>query len=85
VTISKFSNGVATTPKVTYTRAAGAKIVTAAYADTNVVPTKVWTGGTTLTGARAVLIDVTYQWKAVLGKRDRSETSSTIIVAGSKK
>jgi type II secretory pathway pseudopilin PulG len=86
VTISTFSNGVVTTPKVTYTRAAGAKInLTAPYADTNVVPTKVWTGGTTLTGARAVLIDVTYQWKAVLGKRDRSETSSTIIVGGSKK
>jgi type II secretory pathway pseudopilin PulG len=86
VTMSTFANGAATTPKVTYTRAAGAKINTAAaYADTNTVPTKVWTGGTTLSGARAVLVDVTYQWNAVLGKRSRSETSSTIIVAGTKK
>jgi hypothetical protein len=86
VTVSKFSDGAATTPTVTYTRAAGAKInVTTAYADTNILPTTVWTGGTTLTGARAVLIDVTYKWKAVLGQRNRSETSSTIIVAGSKK
>lgn len=85
VTISKFPTDP-TTPSVTFTRAPGAKInTTTPYADTNVTPATVWTGGGTLQDARIVQVDVTYQWNAVLGGRSRSETSSTIISDGIKK
>ncbi len=87
VTISTFSGNVATTPKVTFVRAPGATINTAQnFADTNVVPTVTWIGGTSFAPATsAVQVDVTYSWTAVLGARRRSETSSTIIAAGTKK
>lgn len=86
VTISNFSGTAATTPKVTFSRGPGAIInKTTPYADTNVTPTTAWTGGTTLAAARMVQVDVTYQWVATFGGRNRSETSSTIISTGSKK
>lgn len=86
ITFSKFSGNAPTTPSVTFTRLPGAKIDnTAPYADTPVTPTAVWTGGSTLQGARIVQVDVIYQWNSVLGGRARSETSSTIIAEGTKK
>ncbi|MEY2495703.1 MAG: hypothetical protein QOJ45_2195 [Verrucomicrobiota bacterium] len=86
VTISTYSGTGATTPKVTYTRAAGAQIVTTPFSDVNVAPTAVWSGGASFPATTTtVQVDVTYSWTAVLGGRFRSETSSTIISAGSKK
>lgn len=87
VTISNYSGAAATTPKVTFTRGPGAIINTVTpFADTNVTPTTAWTGTpTNLTAARTVQVDVTYQWVATFGGRNRSETSSTIISTGTKK
>ncbi len=87
VTISNFSGTAATTPKVTFSRGPGAIInTTTPFADTNVTPTTTWTGTpTNLTAARMVQVDVTYQWVATFGGRDRLETSSTIISTGTKK
>jgi Tfp pilus assembly protein PilV len=86
VTISTLSGGVATTPKVTYTRAPGAKISSTAFSDTNVTPTVVWTGGSSFPSTTTtVLVDVTYSWTSTLGGIARSETSSTIVSAGGKK
>jgi hypothetical protein len=86
VTISTFSGGVATTPKVTYTRPPGAKISSTPFSDTNVAPTTVWTGGSSFPSTTAmVLVDVTYTWTSSLGGIQRSETTSTIVSAGAKK
>jgi Tfp pilus assembly protein PilV len=86
VTISTFSGGVATTPKVTYTRAVGAKISGTPFSDTNLTPTVTWTGGSSFPSTTtAVLVDVTYSWTSTLGGIARSETSSTIVSAGAKK
>lgn len=86
VTISTFSGGVATTPKVTYTRAPGAVISATAFSDTNVTPTTVWSGGASFPSTTTtVLVDVTYRWTSTLGGLTRSETSSTIVSAGAKK
>jgi hypothetical protein len=85
VTISTYSGTSATTPSVKFTRAAGAKISTTPFSDTNVVPTITWSGGATLSAATVVQVDVTYTWNAVLGGRSRSESSSTILSAGTKK
>lgn len=86
VTISTYSAGAATTPKVKYTRAAGAKFNSAAnFADTNVTPTQTWTGGATLSAATTVQVDVKYSWIATFGRRARSESSSTILTLGTKK
>jgi hypothetical protein len=86
VTISTFSGGVATTPKVTYTRAPGAVVSPTAFSDTNVTPSIVWSGGSSFPATTtAVLVDVTNTWTATLGGQARSETSSTIISAGIKK
>jgi hypothetical protein len=86
VTISTFSGGVATTPKVTYTRAPGAVVSATAFSDTNVTPSIVWSGGSSFPATTAaVLVDVTNTWTATLGGQARSETSSTIIAAGIKK
>jgi Tfp pilus assembly protein PilV len=86
VTISTVSGGVATTPKVTYTRAVGAKISSTPFSDTNVTPTVVWTGGASFPSTTtSVQVDVTYSWTSTLGGIARTETSSTIISAGAKK
>jgi hypothetical protein len=85
VTISTYSGTAATTPSVKFTRQPGAKISTTPFSDTNVVPTITWSGGSSLSAATVVQIDVTYTWNAVLGGRARSESSSTILAAGTKK
>ena len=86
VTISKFDGTAATTPRVKFTRAAGAKINPKQhFSDTNVTPTVIWTGGTSLADAKAVQIDVKYTWKATLGGRERSESASAIVCEGMKK
>lgn len=85
VTISTLSGTTATTPKVTYIRQPGAKWSSTNFSDTNITPTTTWTGGTSLSGATAVQVDVTYSWSSVLGGRPLSESSSTIICAGTKK
>lgn len=86
VTISTYSGGTATTPKVKFTRAPGAKINTATnFADTNIAPTQTWTGGASLSAATTVQVDVKYTWNARLGGRARSESSSTILTMGTKK
>jgi Tfp pilus assembly protein PilV len=86
VTISTFSGGVATTPKVTYTRARGAVVSATPFSDTNVAPSVVWVGGSSFPSTTtAVLVDVTYNWTSTLGGLQRTETSSTIVSAGAKK
>lgn len=87
VTISTFANNLATTPKVTFVRPPGAQINTSQnFADVNVTPTVSWVGGSSFPAATgAVQIDVSYTWSAVLGGRSRTESSSTIIAAGTKK
>jgi hypothetical protein len=87
VKISTFSSGAATTPSVTYTRAPGAVVnTTTNFADTNVTPSIVWSGGSSFPATTAaVQVDVTNTWTATLGGLSRSETSSTIISAGIKK
>ncbi|MEY2547970.1 MAG: hypothetical protein QOD64_552 [Verrucomicrobiota bacterium] len=85
VTISTFSGTSATTPKVTYVRQPGAKWNATAFSDTNVAPSVTWTGGASLGAATAVQVDVTYSWNSVLGARPLTESSSTIICAGTKK
>ena len=88
VKISTYSGTSATTPYVTYTRAAGAIYNSAAnFSDTNVAPSVTWSSGSSFPSPAptTVQVDVTYSWNAVLGGRPRSETSSTIISAGTKK
>lgn len=86
VKISTYSGASATTPSVSYTRAPGAKIVSTPFSDINVAPTVVWLGGSSFPSTTTtVRVDVTYTWNAVLGGRARSDTSSTIISAGTKK
>jgi prepilin-type N-terminal cleavage/methylation domain-containing protein len=85
VTISTLSGTTATTPKVTYVRPPGAQWSSTAFSDTNVTPTPTWTGGASLGNATAVRVDVTYSWNSVLGGRPLTESSSTIICAGTKK
>jgi Tfp pilus assembly protein PilV len=85
VTISTVSGTSATTPKVTYVRQPGAQWSSTAFSDTNVTPSVTWTGGASLSAATAVQVDVTYSWNSVLGGRPLSESSSTIICAGTKK
>jgi type II secretory pathway pseudopilin PulG len=87
VTISTFSGASATTPKVTFVRAPGAVINTSQnFSDTNLLPTTTWAGGSAFSAnTSAVQVDVTYTWNAVLGGRSRTETSSTVIAAGTKK
>jgi type II secretory pathway pseudopilin PulG len=87
VKISTFTDGVATTPSVTYTRAPGAVYNTSAnFADTNVAPSVVWSGGASFPSTTTtVLVDVTYSWTSTLGGLARSETSSAIVSAGQKK
>ncbi len=86
VTISTFNGTSATTPRVTFTRPAGARINPTPFSDTNILPTTAWTGTpSSLANATAVQIDVKYLWASTLGGRPRSESSSTIVCAGSKK
>jgi hypothetical protein len=86
VKISMFSGGAATTPSVTYTRAPGAVISSTPFSDTNVSPTVTWAGGASFpTTTTTVLVDVTYTWTSTLGGIQRTETSSTIVSAGTKK
>ena len=85
VTISTFSGAGATTPKVTFTRGPGAKINNGvAFNDLNVPPSVSWSGGTSLSTAQAVQVDVTYRWTG-RGGRQREVTGSTILAAGNKK
>jgi len=87
VKISTLSGGAATTPSVIYTRSPGAKINTATnFADTNVTPTVTWSGGSSFPSTTtAVVVDVTNTWTSTLGGLTRSETSSTVMSAGTKK
>jgi hypothetical protein len=86
VKISTFSGGAATTPSVTYTRASGAVISSTPFSDTNVAPTVTWSGGASFPSTTTtVLVDVTYTWTSTLGGLSRTETSSTIVSAGTKK
>jgi prepilin-type N-terminal cleavage/methylation domain-containing protein len=85
VTISTMSGTTATTPKVTYVRQPGAKWSSTPFSDTNVAPSVAWTGGSSLSAATAVQVDVTYSWNSVLGGRALTESSSTIVCAGTKK
>jgi hypothetical protein len=86
VTISTFNGTTATTPRVRFTRQPGAKINgKKPFSDTNITPTVVWTGGSSLAGATAVQIDVKYTWNSTLGRRARSESASAIVCAGMKK
>jgi prepilin-type N-terminal cleavage/methylation domain-containing protein len=85
VTISTLSGTTATTPKVTYVRQPGATWSATAFSDTNVTPSVTWTGGSSLSAATAVQVEVTYSWKSVLGGRPLTESSATIICAGTKK
>lgn len=85
VTISTLSGTTATTPKVTYVRQPGAKWNSTAFSDTNVTPSVTWTGGSSLSAATAVQVEVTYTWSSVLGGRPLTESSATIICAGTKK
>ncbi|HEX8678850.1 MAG TPA: hypothetical protein VF683_02735 [Chthoniobacterales bacterium] len=85
VTISTFNGTTATTPKVKFSRPAGAKFNHTPFSDTNITPTIEWTGGTTLANATAVQVDVTYRWTSTLGRRPRSESSCIIVSAGTKK
>jgi type II secretory pathway pseudopilin PulG len=87
VKISTYSGTSATTPSVTYTRAPGAIYnATTNFSDTNVAPSVSWSGGASFPSTTTtVQVDVTYTWNAVLGGRTRSETSSTILSAGTKK
>jgi hypothetical protein len=86
VKISTFSGGAATTPSVTYTRAPGAVISSTPFSDTNVSPTVSWSGGASFPSTTTtVLVDVTYTWTSTLGGLQRTETTSTIVSAGTKK
>ena len=86
VTISAYGSSGATNPKVKITRGPGASIgAVGQRSDVNVAPTFVWTGGGNFDGVTLVQVDVKYTWNAVLGGRQRSETSSTIVAAGTKK
>ena len=85
VTISAFDGTTVTTPSVKFTRAAGAKVNSKPFADTNITPSVVWTGGSSFNGVTAVQIDVKYTWKAILGGRPRSESATAIVCAGTKK
>jgi len=86
VKISTFSGGAATTPSVTYTRAPGAVISSTPFSDTNVSPTVSWSGGASFPSTTTtVLVDVTYAWTSTLGGLQRTETTSTIVSAGTKK
>ena len=85
VTISTFNGTTATTPRVKFTRPAGAKISAVPFSDTNIAPTIQWSGGTSLAAATAVQIDVTYKWVSTLGRWPKSESSSIIVSAGTKK
>jgi hypothetical protein len=86
VKISTFSGGAATTPSVTYTRAPGAVISSTPFSDTDVSPTVSWSGGASFPSTTTtVLVDVTYTWTSTLGGRQRTETTSTIVSAGTKK
>ncbi|HTG43981.1 MAG TPA: prepilin-type N-terminal cleavage/methylation domain-containing protein [Verrucomicrobiae bacterium] len=87
ITISTYSGTGPTTPRVTYIRPPGAKIVSTPFSDVNVVPAPgTWVGGTSFPSTtKTVQVDVTYSWNATFGGRARSETSSTIISAGTKK
>jgi len=86
VKISTFSGGATTTPSVTYTRAPGAVISAIPFSDTNVSPTVSWSGGASFPSTTTtVLVDVTYTWTSTLGGLQRTETTSTIVSAGTKK
>lgn len=74
VTISKFADGTATNPTVTFMRTPG----------TNVVPTSS-PGTVDFTGVKLVQVDVTYDWTTTLGATSHQECASTIISDGAKK
>ena len=86
VTISGYGSSGATGPKVKITRAPGASHgAVGQRSDVNVAPTVTWLNGADFTGVSLVQVDVKYTWKAVMGGRQRSEMSSTIVAAGVKK
>lgn len=83
---STYGSAGATSPKVKITRGPGASIgVIHQRSDVNVAPVVEWTGGPGFGDATLVQVDVKYTWNAVLGGRLRSETSSTIVAAGTEK
>ena len=86
VTISTYGSAGATGPKVRITRDAGASIAAPGKGqDVNKPANIAWIEGTKFDDPSVVQIDVKYTWKTVFGSRQRSETSSTIVAAGTKK
>lgn len=88
VTISAYGSSGATTPRLKITRAPGASHgAVNERSDVNMPADFVWdaSGASNFNGISLVQVDVKYTWKAVMGGRQRSETSSTIVAAGTKK
>lgn len=73
VTMSDYPTG---SPKVTYSRAAGA----------SVTPTVNWTGSTSFGSATSMVkVNVRYDWTTTFGGRARSEETESLIAGGIKK
>jgi Tfp pilus assembly protein PilV len=75
VIISAFANGAPTTPTVTFTRGPGA----------TATPSQNPAGTVSFAANTLVQVDVVYTWAATFGGRSRSEQTSTLISAGTKK
>lgn len=75
VTIRAFANGAPTTPTVTFTRAPGA----------TVTPSQSPAGTIDFSTITIVQVDVVYSWNTTFGGRARSEQTSTLVSAGTKK
>jgi Tfp pilus assembly protein PilV len=75
VTVSAFVNGATTSPTVTFTRNPGA----------SVAPSRVPAGVVSFGATSLVQVDVVYSWNATFGGRSRSEQTSTLVSAGTKK
>ena len=77
VTLSRFQNGVATGPFITFTRGPGASVPP--------VHTPNPGGAVDFTNVSLVEADITYNWTSALGAISHRETTSTIISDGAKK
>jgi hypothetical protein len=75
VTISAFVNGAPSTPTITFTRNPGSSV-----APSHSPAGTVSFGSTTL-----VQVDITYTWPSTFGGRSRTEQTSTVLTAGTKK
>jgi hypothetical protein len=75
VTISAFVNGAPTTPAVTFTRNPGS----------SVTPSHSPAGTVSFGSTSLVQVDITYTWPSTFGGRSRTEQTSTVLTAGTKK